>query len=247
MTKIKNKSKFTLIELVLATAIFAVLMFTTGMGLMSVQQSWRRIHYHSEKLKNLMAIDRLVELSFRNIIPFTWPDEDTEKEKQIFTGDKNTVLFATIHRINEGDPNALRFIKLYLENGCLIAEYRNTPILNKSKNQSPEGIRKEILATGIAQLSFLYLKNNESDEVEWVDDWQEDDPNDEVTIPLAIQMTVEWQNGDRYSWLRRTAGSGKNESLGIRKKGGGFGGTTFSPPKLGEDRGKPNEDASPTK
>ncbi len=217
---IRNKKYkyFTLLELVLATAIFAMLTFTAGLGIMSVQQSWRRIHYHSEKLKNLMAIDRVVELSFRNIIPFSWPDEGTEKEKQIFAGDKNSVLFATLHRINEGDSNALRFIRLFIENGNLVAEYRNTPMIKDQKEQGNSGIRKEVLASGIANLSFLYLKSEESDKLEWIDDWEEDDPNEEVMLPVGIQMTVEWQNGDKYSWLRRTAGSGKNESLGLKKQ-----------------------------
>jgi len=232
---------FTLLELVLATAIFAMLVFSAGLGIMSVQQSWRRIHYSSEKLKNLMAIDRLVELTFRNIIPFTWPDETEEKEKPVFKGDKNAILFATIHRINEGDSNAIRFIRLYLENGALIAEYRDTPIVEGGKNDDGSGIsaliaeyrdtpiveggknddgsgiRRETLATGIVSLSFLYLNNSESEELEWSDDWQEEDPDMENALPSGIQMTVEWENGSRYSWLRRTAGSGKNESLGNRE------------------------------
>ncbi len=223
-----RKSFFTLLELILASLIFAMLAFTAGLGVLAIQQSWKRIHHHSERLKNLMAIDRMVELCFRNIIPFTWPEEDTKKEIPIFTGDSDKILFATLHKINTGDFNAIRFVRLFLENGNLVAEYRNTPI-RKDETEN-DGIIKEILATDIKDLSFLYLDRDETENVKWENDWVEDYESGNANAPLAIQMTVEWNNGDKYSWLRRTAGAGASESLGKRdKKGPGGGGSTNEP------------------
>lgn len=220
MMRLENSTRknFTLLELVLATAIFAVLMVTSGLGLLAIQQSWKKIHYHSERLKSILAIDRVVELSFRNIIPFSWPEKDTKTEKSVFVGDSDKILFGTLHRINKGDANALRFITLYAQDGKLIAEYRNTPIIKDNKEDA--GIQTEVLATGISAVSFLYLSYGESETLEWIDDWDEEKNQlNKVSLPVGVQMTVQWENGDSYSWLRRTAGSGKNQSLGMRKSG----------------------------
>ncbi len=214
--KSNTRKYFTLLELVLATAIFAVLMVTCGLGLLAIQQSWKKIHFHSDRLKSILAIDRVVELSFRNIVPFTWPTKDTKTENSIFVGDSDKILFGTMHRINKGDSNALRFIRLYAQDGKLVAEYRNTPITKDNKEDA--GIQTEILATGISAVSFLYLSYDESNALAWIEDWDEEKNKlNKVLLPVGVQMTVQWENGDSHSWLRRTAGSGKTQSLGIRK------------------------------
>jgi len=214
--KSNTRKYFSLLEMVMATAIFAILMVTCGLGLLSIQQSWKKIHYHSDRLKSILAIDRVVELSFRNIVPFTWPEKETKTEKSIFVGDSDKILFGTMHRINKGDSNALRFIRLYAQDGKLVAEYRNTPITKDNKEDA--GIQTEILATGISAVSFLYLSYDESNALAWIEDWDEEKNKlNKVLLPVGVQMTVQWENGDSHSWLRRTAGSGKTQSLGIRK------------------------------
>ena len=213
----RNNAGFTLLELILATAIFAILSISAGMGVMAVQQNWRKIHEHSEKLKNLMAIDRVVESSFRNIIPFTWPEEGTYKEISVFQGEPDKILYASIHRINEGDNNALRFIRLFNDNGNLVAEYRNSPIIADDDDNT--GIRREVLSQNVKKLSFLYLSMDETGQIQWKDDWDEKAENQDP-VPIAVQMNIEWENGESCSWLRRTAGAGKNESLGKRLKKG---------------------------
>ena len=51
--------------------------------------------------------------------------------------------------------------------------------------------------------------------IEWTDTWVEDDHNG---IPLAIQLTVEWLDGTKERWLRRTAGSSGNSTYGDREE-----------------------------
>ena len=84
-----------------------------------------------------------------------------------------------------------------------------------------------MLAARDRPLSFLYASEAEA-ELVWNDSWEEDlDLNVSVSnprsatadskrtflIPIAVQMTVEWTDGRREVWLRRTAGNSKNTQL----------------------------------
>jgi len=59
---------------------------------------------------------------------------------------------------------------------------------------------------------YAYLDNNE---LAWGNVWGEEQG---TKIPLAIQMSVEWENGRVETWLRRTAGNGFKEKLTVRTR-----------------------------
>ena len=216
INKRSRLSRFTLLELIVAVAIFAVVISIASMGLVTVRKSWDKVYEHSARLKNLLKIDRVVDTSFRNIIPFSWKDEDTKKERGIFFGEEDMVTFAYMHRITNAEFSAIRFINLYVEDNKLIAEYSKSPILPWDDNQDEMGVKKEVLAENIERISFLYGDRDETGEISWNSSWVEEKPLNYV--PLAIQITVEWQDGRCEQWLRRVAGAGKCESLGVRKK-----------------------------
>ena len=59
--------------------------------------------------------------------------------------------------------------------------------------------------------------------MEFLDEWIEDDHEG---IPLAVQMEVEWADGSKERWLRRTAGSAANATYGNRRNQSGLNSTT---------------------
>ena len=206
----RMEAGYTLLEMVLAVSIFAMVAATIGAGLMSVQQTWRKVEKHSGLLENLMLVDRVVDSAVRNAVPYKWKD-DNNVEKQIFIGNKNEASFAYIHRIVETSQGGIRFIRLSLEDDKLIAAYRSSPLLSWANDEA--GIKKEILAKNVREISFLYA-DEEDEELVWLSDWdEEENPN----IPLAMQITIEWINGQKECWLRRTAGSGICQTLGKRE------------------------------
>jgi type II secretory pathway pseudopilin PulG len=205
----KRKSNFTLLEMVLAIAIFAMIMLTIGTGMFSIQQTWRKMSKKSKMIKMYQTLDRVFDTAFRNCVPFSWTNDNFQKNSA-FLGNNDECTIAYIHRITNSSNGGIRFLKIYLSDGNLIAAYRQFPILYW--NEDDTGIQKEILATEIKAISFLYA-NREDNEIVWIDDWDEENNQN---IPLAIQITVEWKNGVSEQWLRRTAGAGKFESYGKR-------------------------------
>jgi len=208
----KSERGFTLIEVVMAIAIFAVISLLIATTLFTMQRSWSRIKKQTNRLKAYQTIDRVVDYAVRNAVPFKWPDK-TFKEQLVFKGDSNEVLLAYLHRVTNVKKGGIRFMKLVLEDGELLAYYRHTPILYWLNENLESTCQKEVIAHDVENISFLYADKTENG-ITWVDDWNEEL---EKNIPLGIQMTIKFKDGRKVFWLRRTAGSSFESEYGKRE------------------------------
>jgi len=202
------KLHFTLIELVVAIAIVMVVFITAASTLMAVQHAWRNTVKHSDRLRTLIMIDKVVNSSFRNIVPFKWKDEE-DGNRQIFLGDADRIIFATTHRVNSTAGGGLRFMMIQLENHSLVATYKKIPMLYWDENTLDGD--SEVLAANVESVQFIFGDLDKKREVEWLDEWDEET---EKGIPMAIQMKINWMDGTSNIWLRRTAASSKRTNFG---------------------------------
>ena len=209
---IKAKN-FTLIEVVLALGIFAVVSLLIATTLFTMQRSWSRIKKQSKSLKAYQTIDRVVGYAFRNAVPFKWQDKNL-KNNLIFKGDSNEVVLAYLHRVTNVKKGGIRFMRLALEDEKLIVYYRHTPILYWLNEDLASTCQKEVIARDVENISFLYADKSENG-ISWSEDWNEEL---EKNIPLGIQLTIKFKNGRKVSWLRRTAGNSFETEYGKREK-----------------------------
>lgn len=214
--KVPEKRLFTLVEMIAAMAVMVFVALIIGTASMSFYNTWARTGRITAFLKSAQAIDRIADNFFRNMVPFKWKDEeDNNKEKFVFEGKSDSVLFTALRRSYAGDKGGLIFIKLYVEEENLIAEYTPYPFLPWVEEGTYQ-TTKEILCTNVMEVSFLYAEKDEEQDggMEWLEDWDEEEHD---AIPLAIQMTVTWKNGRKEQWLRRAAGISKYSTLGYRQ------------------------------
>ena len=210
----KRKAKnFTLIEVVLALGIFAIVSLLIATTLFTMQRSWSRVKKQSKQLKANQTIDRVVDYAFRNAVPLKWPDKNM-KNRLVFKGDANEVVLAYLHRVTNAKKGGIRFIKLVLEDENLIAYYRHTPILYWLNEDLESTCTKEVIARDVESISFLYADKDENG-TNWNEDWNEEL---EKNIPLGIQLTIKFKGGRKVSWLRRTAGNSFETEYGKREK-----------------------------
>ncbi len=195
----------------IAMGLLVVVALIVGTASATFYNSYRRSVKTTERLKSYQAIDRVMDGNVRNLIPFKWVDEDTNESRYVFEGEADSLHFTALRRTYGNDRGAFLFIRLKVENDELVAEYSSYPRLPWLEDGKQE-YNREVLAKNVRSVRFLYY-DMVDDEIEEEETWDEDDHDN---LPLAIQMTVEWADGTSEQWLRRTAGSSSNSTLGVR-------------------------------
>lgn len=212
----RSRRRFTLIELVVSIGLLVVIATITAMSAATFYQGYQRSLRVTERLKELMAIDTLMDTHVRNAIPFQWPDEEGTA-RYLFDGAEDRLHFTTLRRSYGNRPGSLLFIRVFVENDELIAEYSPYPRLPWQEEEDDNTPwTREVLARDVKQVTFSYAENSTETEggVEFLETYLEED---NTSLPLAIRMTVEWNDGRSEQWLRRVAASGANSSFGVRK------------------------------
>ena len=211
-----KKHVFTLVELVVAMGIFLLVATIIGTASAGFYNAYNRSIKATEKLKCFLAIDQVMDQCVRNAIPFKWEDEENKKDRFVFLGESDVLIFTALRRSYNGDRGALLFVRLRLIDTELVAEYSSYPLLPwvlEEDEDNEELYTREVLAQNVKAISFLYAERDSEGEVEFLDEWVEDDHD---AIPLAIQLEIEWNDGHKERWLRRTAGSAAHAAYGNR-------------------------------
>lgn len=206
-----TRRSFTLIEMVVSLGILLMILTISAMALAVVQKTWKSTADHEASLKQYRTIDLIVDVAFRNAIPFYWRDRNN-KEVMIFSGKPDAVTLAYLHRINDRREGGIRFLRLFRQNRRLIAEYRKLPFLYDGAEEFE--FEREVIAENVTGLSFIYADRRD-DRLEWLESW---DAEQMKNLPLAIQMEVRFSDGTQQNWLRRTAGNGQFQEWGRRLK-----------------------------
>ena len=214
-----ERRPFTLVELVAAMMVMIFVAMIIATASMTFYKAWERSARVSDRLKVRQSIDRVMDVCVRNMIPFPWRDEE-DKIRVVFQGLQDEMFFTARRRAAEGDNSAYLFIRLKLNaDQQLVAEYHTLPRFPWMEEGQYE-MNTEVLAENVVSISFLYASLTE-DEIEWNEEWEDydpeetqDDTTDILQIPLAVQLTVEWKDGTKEVWLRRTAAASKHSRFG---------------------------------
>lgn len=211
ITPRNNESGFSLLEMIAATAIMALVALLVGTSVNIFYRSYMQAQRIGNELSRNQAIDRIADSFMGNAVHFSWNDDNLER-RFVFQGENNELWLTALRRSFSND-SALWFIRLYQDGDKLKCDYASTPLLpwldiNEHQYQT------EVIASNVRAISFLYAETRNR-EIEWLESWIEDD---HAAIPLAIQLTIEWNDGTSEKWLRRTAASSSNSTFGQRQE-----------------------------
>lgn len=204
---------FTLLELLVALGLLLLLTAVMLGAGTAITRSWSKLSHEQEHLAGLLALERTFDGVLSNAIPFTWPEDSharaARKELPAFRGLPDRLCLAYMHEINPHNlaDGAIRFIDIQVIDGDLIAYYRNRPVTDF---KNPPGERQaSVLARDVRGFYCRYYGNRSPQDktLEWLDEWKED----RLDLPLAIMVTVEYEDYGSETWLRRTPGAGWHE------------------------------------
>lgn len=214
---IRKKSNFTLLEVMIAIGLFAVLaitcvsLMTTLTGSLAAQQE------RSEHVDKLVSLDKTLKKMFTNMVQFTWRDQDNERLPH-FLGVSDTMRFAYLNRVNNLQDGGLRFVDIYVDDEArLIARYQNRPFRNSEEINEDAYI--SVLAENVDSIVFNYASVEEertsSEYLEWLQEWSDE----RLDIPLAVMITINWTTNGSETFLWRTAGNSFYERWGAWRNG----------------------------
>lgn len=199
---------FTLVELIAAMAILAMIGTAAAAALAGFQRSHDKVARLSERLERNRKLDKIAEL-MGGTIAFFWPDEtEDDVENLVFSGSEDELFFTSM-RLPDGEGRgAFIFIRLYLnDDNQLACDYKTTPLLPwLEMDEQQNDLKTVILAENVSSLTFTYADYDDDDLIEWLEVWDQEDSEYKNRLPAAVGFTVEFENGERISYLRRTAG-----------------------------------------
>ena len=211
-----RRSFFTLMELVAAAGIMMAIAGIIAFASRSFFRALASSERVSAQLQVYLNIDQVMDGCFRNMIPFTWETTDENDDTfQVFLGEVDYIHFTTLRRSYDDVGGNLFFVRVYVDEDELVAEYSKfprLPWLDDDDDTMPYD--REVLAENVDEIEFLYA-GAEQDTVIWLEEWDRENYD---FIPMAVQMKVIWKDGTEEQWLRRTAASGGNSVYGAMQE-----------------------------
>lgn len=214
-----RRRQFTLLEIIIAAAVFLLIAVALFSYSSETGRSWSKIVVERNRFNELLVLDRALDTVLCHVVPFVWTDREEELSPEvpfiIATGD--VLRCAYLHRLNSPEEGAIRFVELSVRDNNLLATYSDRPFLYWG--DVAERVWTSVLATDVSAVSFRYAdwRSDDSDiwpdRLFWREEWETAE-SERTDVPLAILVTVFWQDGRIESWLRRTMGNGYRERYG---------------------------------
>ena len=211
-----KKRIFTLVELIAAMAVLALIGSAAATALAGFQRSHDKVATLSARLERNRKLDKVAE-RMGNMVPFFWRDEtDDNQEHLVFEGMENELWFSAMRLPDSQGRGAFIFVRLYInDDNALVCDYKDTPMLPWLEQDEQSNVQTVILAENVENLIMTYADYDEDGEIEWLEVWDQDDSEYEDRLPAAVGFTIEFESGERLSYLRRTAGLSAYSGLAL--------------------------------
>ena len=174
---------FTLIELVLALTIVAVMVTLLFGGLRVGLRAWQRGEERAAVLQHARSVTQLLQESLGGIYAYRGrADQDTPSDVLLFQGEAERLSFVTVSP-PMSLPAAIAFVAVTLSMDA--GDAPGLAIREKAlPNFNPfEAVAPSVVDPTITAIRFRYLR----DEGTWEETW---DGQDERMVPRAVEVTL---------------------------------------------------------
>jgi general secretion pathway protein J len=181
---------FTLLEVLLALSIVGAVLALAFGGLRIGLAAWRQGEDRAERFEHARNLQLVLAKALAGTHPYRGQMQAVEQPLVLFRGEPDAVSFVTVDPpFPAGIPVVYTAVTLAHQDAAppgLIIRQKVLP------NYNPfEAVKPSLTDTGIAAVSFRYLREQDG---AWVETW---DPGPEGTMPRAIEVTLTANVGGR--------------------------------------------------
>ncbi len=210
---------FTLLELLVAVAVFAVVGAMAYGGLQKVMEQQQRTTAHAQRLADLQLAYRVIQRDLEQLVDRPIRDEFGDvQEALIAGGDYGGMAFS-----RAGHPNPAGFLRSEIQRVSYVTDQDRVlrlswRVLDRGQDSVPD---EDVLIEDIRSFSVRYLDSS--------DEWQESWPAQIASpgppgpaLPRALEVRVELEDLGLITWLFRAPDS---YQAAVRPPAGGSGGS----------------------
>lgn len=181
----RTRNAFTLIELLIASAIFSLVALGAYTGFQTGLRTYRKIEAASEEWERARIILNRLEIDFRNSFAYTSTDSG-------FKGEKSAAVFlAQIDEYSGSQlkPQVCRIQYSASDKRLIRTLYPGTEALKKASEASP---RESVYAMDEVSFEYACESVNPDKPYEWQETWPKDDSQKNF-LPPAVKVTLSLQ------------------------------------------------------
>src|SRR6476660_5645069 len=186
------RAGFTLLELLVALALFSLLSLVLLESVRFGIGAWQRSNTYADQMADGLHVQTLLRHMIENAYPLFLSD-DSSKKRIDFDGHKNTLSFLTPTPLALGSGGRSRIL-LATERHGSTANFILTawPDLKRQYNT----LRPTILLEGLKDATFSYFGKTSSDKImNWHDDWF-----NQPELPQLIKIHLQFSSDDARHW-----------------------------------------------
>lgn len=189
-----GEAGFTMIELLVALALFSLLATLLFGSVRSGVQAWQRGSARTEQVEHGLVAQDLLRRMIGNIYPML-VTSDASQPRIDFDGASDSISFLGDAPIAALSGGRFRF-RLLLERAQGRANLVISATPELAGSQGDAAPTKTLLVAGIDRAEFAYFGDNASDRsVQWQDSWSR-----RSELPRLVRVRVAFRDGDARSW-----------------------------------------------
>ncbi len=176
----RAEAAFTLIELVIALSLVAVLLTITFSGLRVGMAAWRQGDARAEALQHGRSLNQLLVRALGGAHPYRVAAAGPDSDQPAFHGERDRLAFVTaLPPIPLAAPIAFTAVALSRESAGLTIWEDALPNRDLFARLAPV-----LVDPTVAALQFRYFRGEDRT---WVERW---DPSAEAGLPAAVEITI---------------------------------------------------------
>ena len=195
--KSKIENGFTLIEVILAMTLLALLVAVLYSAFYLGHRAAEKVEARFEENQRLRSLGDFLGTYLKSAYPYR---PSMREAAVFFSGEGERLTFVSALSIGMGGRGMAK-VHLFLESGGetggLLTVEEEIPVRVEEREESAGHRNSLVLQQGVRELRLDYL-DPQSEEERWVEQW---DGKEKRTLPRAVRMSFRGQRGEEIQWV----------------------------------------------